>query len=77
MAGRESLPPYHIREQEAVVLLRPVVDELAVLETRLAHYGERILMSDADRAAIGEARNALSRTLAEVKRIAAASDAEK
>ncbi|HLH74111.1 MAG TPA: hypothetical protein VKX96_12565 [Chloroflexota bacterium] len=73
MAGRESLPPYHIREQEAAVLLGPVVQELAMLETRLAHYAERILMSEADRAAIGEARSVLARTLAEVTRIAARS----
>ncbi|HVB96951.1 MAG TPA: hypothetical protein VNG11_04415 [Chloroflexota bacterium] len=77
MAGREPLPRYHIGEQDAAVLLRPVVQELAVLETRLAHYAERILMSDADRVVIREAQNVLSRTLADVTRIAAASEAEK
>ena len=76
MAGREPLPPYHIREHEAAVLLRPVVQDLAVLEARLTHYAERILMSDTDRSTIVEARNAISQTVAAVQRIAAASKAD-
>jgi hypothetical protein len=62
----QSLSPYHIREQEAAVLLGPIAAELATLEARLAHYHDRLRMADADRATIARARDLLARTGAEL-----------
>jgi hypothetical protein len=62
----QALAPYHIANQEAGVLLGPIVDELATLEARLAHYHDRLRMADADRATIARARDLLAGTRAEL-----------
>jgi len=62
----QALAPYHIGNQEAGVLLGPILDELASLEARLAHYHDRLRMADADRATIARARDLLAGTRAEL-----------
>ncbi len=44
--------PYHLGEQTAAGLIRPVDAELDNLARRLAHYVGRIAMSDPDREAV-------------------------
>lgn len=59
-------PAYHLSPQSAVALLGPIEASLAELETRLAHYVERISMPDGDREAIAKARAVLSRDRAAI-----------
>jgi len=65
----EELPrtPYHIGPQSAGALLGPIVQSVAELEARVAHYHDRLHMPDADRAALGRARDILARALAELR----------
>ena len=65
----QALAPYHIGNQEAAVLLGPIVAELATLEARLAHYHDRLRMADADRVTIARARDLLAGTRAELARL--------
>ncbi len=75
-AGREidtmnkTLPPYHLGQQYASALLRPVAASLADLEARLTQYVERMPMSDDDRAAMFAAQSAVAQAKAEVERLA-------
>ena len=62
----QGLTPYHIRDQEASVLLGPIAAELTTLEARLAHYHDRLRMADADRARIRRGRDLLAHTRAEL-----------
>jgi hypothetical protein len=60
---------YHIRDQSAQVLLRPIAAHVGELEGRLGHYVGRIRMPDADRVVIAEARAALQRAQADLDRL--------
>jgi hypothetical protein len=55
-----ALAPYHVGQQRADVLLGPIEAELGVLTARVAHYGARLRMEDADRAALAQAHSALA-----------------
>ena len=46
------LSKYHIGEQQASVLLGPIVDALRELEGRAGHFAARLHLSDADRDAM-------------------------
>lgn len=61
-----AMAPYHLAQHEAAPLLKPVVAQLADLETRLTHYADRVPMTDETRAAIQAARDAVARARAEV-----------
>jgi hypothetical protein len=63
------LSKYHMSEQQASVLLGPVSDALAELERRTQHHAERLLMSDADHAAMVAAQHALAAAREEIERI--------
>ena len=62
---------FHIRTQEAAVLLGPACDELARLETRLAHYADHIRLSDEDVVTMRQATSAVAGALATVGRLRA------
>ena len=62
--------PYHIGPQSAAALLGPIVQSVAELELRLAHYHDRLHMPDADRAAIARARDALAGALGDLRELA-------
>jgi hypothetical protein len=61
--------PYHIGPQSAAALLGPIALSVAELETRLAHYHDRLHMPEADRATIGRAREALAGALAQLREL--------
>jgi hypothetical protein len=67
----KALPPYHIGEQYADALLRPVGDTLAELDARLDQYVDRLRLAEIDRqrleaaqAILADARERLSAVLA-------------
>ncbi len=61
--------PYHISPHQAEVLLGPVDATLAEIEARLAHYAERVPMTDVDRAYIRRAHEIITRARAGVNEI--------
>jgi hypothetical protein len=65
----QALAQYHIGEQKAAVLLGTVEADLAVLAIRLAHYHDRLRMSDGDRDTIARARDLLARAGVELARL--------
>ena len=67
------LSKYHIAEQQASVLLGPVVDALRELEGRTEHYAARLHLSDADQEALLAAHQTIVSARAEVERIRAGS----
>ena len=72
---RESAMPYlskyHIAEQQASVLLGPVLDALRELEGRTVHYAARLHLTDADQEAMLAAHQAIAAARAEIERIRA------
>ncbi|TAK24571.1 MAG: hypothetical protein EPO26_04950 [Chloroflexota bacterium] len=56
--------PYHIADQNADALLRPVGAALDDLVARLTQYHDRLHMAEADRARIGQARDIVSQARA-------------
>lgn len=73
-ADRSLNPAWmHLGPHDAVVLIGPVVDELQVLEERLAWYAERAPLADADREAIERARGIVAAARAELLVVRAAS----
>lgn len=62
-----ALPPYHLSEHSATVLLDPVRLSLAQLERRLQHYADRIPMGDGDRETINQAKRIVERALHEIQ----------
>jgi hypothetical protein len=54
------LPPYHIGEQYADALLRPISDTLAELDARLSQYVDRLRLSESERERIERARTILA-----------------
>jgi uncharacterized coiled-coil protein SlyX len=67
-----KLSPYHIGEQRGIALLGPVEATLAELEARLAHFVDRINLSDADRSAVAEARSVVGQAHARLAALATA-----
>ncbi len=60
---------YHLDQQYAAALLRPVVATLAELERRLEHYRFRVRIAPEDRAAIEAAGRALTEARRELEQI--------
>ncbi len=60
---------YHLDQQYAAALLRPVVATLAELERRLEHYRLRVRVAPEDRAAIEAAGRALADARRELEQI--------
>jgi hypothetical protein len=56
----KALPPYHLGEQYADALLRPVADTLAELEARLQQHADRLRLAEADRQRIERARGVVA-----------------
>ena len=57
---------YHLSPHRPEALLGPVTATLTEIETRLAHYAERVRMTDADRALIQRAHDVIARARAGV-----------
>src|SRR4051812_29179043 len=51
----QELPKYHLSEQRADAILRPMALTLAELETRAQHFLDRLRMVEEDRAAVAAA----------------------
>jgi hypothetical protein len=67
-----DLPKYHISEQSAYALLRPVHGSVRELAARTEHYLGRLhLYGEADRTALTEAHQALRTATRELERIIA------
>ena len=65
-----DLPKYHIGEQTAYALLRPVHASLRELEARTRHYMDRLnLRSEQDRAALEAANHALAEAERAIERL--------
>ncbi len=60
----KAASPYHLGEQHASALLRPIEAALAELEARLVQYVERIPMSDDDREAVRAGQNVVNQARA-------------
>jgi len=63
------LSKYHLAEQQAAALLRPIADTVRDLERRAGHYADRLHLSDADRATLLAARRVLADAHAELARL--------
>ncbi len=61
MSGRPR-NPYHIDEQYADALLRPIGLTLAELDERLTQYVDRLYLADGDRARVEQARELIADT---------------
>ena len=61
---------YHLSPHQPQALLGPVAASLTEIETRLAHYAERVRMTDADRALIQRAHELVAAARAGVIAIA-------
>lgn len=64
-----ELPKYHLSEQRADAILRPLARELGGLEARARHYLDRLYLTDEDRAAVMAAHAALATAHAELERL--------
>lgn len=64
-----ELPKYHLSEQRADAILRPLALELGDLETRAKHYLDRLSLTDEDRAAVAAAHAALEAAHTELARL--------
>ncbi len=64
-----ELPQYHLGEQRADALLRPLALTLQELETRAAHYLDRLKLPAEDRDAVAAAHAALATASAELDRL--------
>ncbi len=62
----QEYPRYHLGEQRADAILRPLALTLAELETRAQHYLDRLQLVDEDRAAVVAAHGALTAARAEL-----------
>lgn len=62
----QRLPQYHLGEQRADAILRPLALTLAELETRAQQYLDRLKLVDEDREAVAAAHRALAAARAEL-----------
>jgi hypothetical protein len=70
-----ELPKYHLGDQRADAILRPLALTLLELETRAAHYRDRLVLAPEDREAVVAALAALTTARAELDRLWQASTA--
>lgn len=56
----QELPKYHLGEQRADAVLRPLALTLAELETRAQHFLDRLHLVDEDREAVATAHKAIA-----------------
>ncbi len=73
VANVADMPKYHLGAHGAEALLGPVQTTLRELETRVAHYRERLRLTAADDAALVEAHAALAAARETVERVYAGS----
>ena len=65
----QGLPKYHLSEQRADAILRPLALSLAEMETRAQHYLDRLQLVDADREAVAAAHRAIAAAHAELDQL--------
>jgi hypothetical protein len=64
-----DLPKYHLGEQRADAILRPMALTLREMETRAAHYRDRLLLTPEDQEAVVAALTALMTARAELEKL--------
>jgi hypothetical protein len=64
-----DLPKYHLGEQRADAILRPMALTLGELETRAAHYRDRLVLTPEDQEAVAAALAAVTTARAELDRL--------
>jgi hypothetical protein len=64
-----DLPKYHLGEQRADALLRPMALTLQELEARAAHYRDRLVLTLEDQEAVVAALAALTTARAELEQL--------
>ncbi len=62
----QELTKYHLNEQRADAILRPLALTLAAMETRTQHFLDRLHMAEEDRAAVAAAHKAIAAAHAEL-----------
>lgn len=62
----QEFPKYHLSEQRADAILRPLALGLAEMETRAQHYLDRLQLIAEDREAVAAAHKALAAARAEL-----------
>ena len=70
MSGKPQ-NPYHIDEQYADALLRPIGATLAELDERLTQFVDRLYLADGDRARVEQARELIADTRNRLRRLVA------
>ena len=65
----QGLTKYHLNEQRADAILRPLALTLAEMETRTQHFLDRLQMVEEDRAAVAAAHKAIADAHAELERL--------
>lgn len=65
----QELTKYHLNEQRADALLRPLALTLAEMETRTQHFLDRLHMVEEDRVAVAAAHQAIAAAHAELARL--------
>lgn len=63
----QGRPKYHLSEQRADALLRPMALTLAELEARAQHFLDRLQMVEEDRAAVAAAHKVIAAAHAELE----------
>jgi hypothetical protein len=64
-----DLPKYHLGEQRADAILRPMAQTLRELEARAAHYRDRLVLTPEDQEAVVAALAALTTARAELEQL--------
>ncbi len=64
-----DLPKYHLGDQRADALLHPLALTLQELETRAAHYRDRLVLTPEDHEAVAAAVAALTTARAELEQL--------
>jgi hypothetical protein len=64
-----DLPKYHLGEQRADAILRPMALTLQELEARAAHYRDRLVLTLEDQEAVVAALAALTTARAELEQL--------
>jgi hypothetical protein len=64
-----DLPKYHLGEQRADAILRPMALTLRDLEARAAHYHDRLVLTPKDQEAVVAALAALTTARAELEKL--------
>ena len=64
-----DLPKYHLGEHRADAILRPMALTLRELETRAAHYRDRLVLTPEDQEAVVAALAALTSARAELEQL--------